>query len=88
MKKKDYTAIKEYQQGKITQEEAADRLCCTVDWVDEFIRRLTEDANDEEQERESQIRRYGASSVERLEDMNRLDFTDGSAIKPLYYGRI
>ena len=73
MKKIDYKAIAEYQQGKITQEDAADRLMVTEDYLDEFIMSLTEDMNDVEYERVEELRRHGPAYVSLMEDMSRME---------------
>jgi len=57
--RQDYIAIAEYRRGTITKEEAARKLHCTLDFMDEFIRMVTEDWNVFDQERDDQIRKYG-----------------------------
>ena len=57
--RQDYIAIAEYRAGTITRKETARRLHCTLDFMDEFIRMVTEDWNEFDQERDDQMRKYG-----------------------------
>ena len=78
----DFTAIKPYSEGKITREDAAKRLMCTPDYVDEFIRSLTEDVNDVEHERRENLRRFGSARMTELEHWEDLE----RRISPLNIG--
>ena len=84
----DFTAIAPYKEGKITKEEAAERLMCTPDYVDEYIRYVEgEGLSDVEYAFREEGRRYGSSFVAELEHNVRLEFADGCVDPPKYYGR-
>ena len=57
--RQDYIAIAEYRRGTITKEEAARKLHAHPDFFEEYMRMLSEDATEMEQERDDQIRKYG-----------------------------
>ena len=74
MKKIDYKAIAEYQQGKITQEDAASKLMVTEDYLDEFIMNLSDEGiNDVEHARREELRRFGSAFVSMQEDLSRME---------------
>jgi len=56
----DFTAIAPYKEGKITKEEAAERLGCSVDYLDDHIKYIEGDGiSNHEYWRREQERRYG-----------------------------
>ena len=57
--RQDYIAIAEYRKGEITKAEAARKLHAHPDFFEEYIRMITEEWNEFEQERDDQIRKYG-----------------------------
>jgi len=74
MKKIDYKAIAEYQQGKITQEDAADRLMCTPEYVDEYIIYIEGDnLSNRDYDLREELRRYGSAYVSMQEGMSRME---------------
>ena len=76
MKKIDYKAIAEYQQGKITQEDAADRLMCTPEYVDEYIIYIEGDnLSNRDYDLREELRRYGSAYVSRQEGMGRMEWS-------------
>ena len=59
MKKIDYKAIAEYRAGTITRKEAERKLHTHPEFFEEYIRMVTEDWNEFDQERDDKMRKYG-----------------------------